>query len=200
MCRRIWLRLHSKLARRKKVVILLCTIPVLLVYLLVSPRDDSSVIYFYNAPLSRIDFNAEIDTSRVIATVDEKFLSVSMGWKTFVGWNFSAATEKRIITLTKALSPAYVRIGGIASNFVIFQTFDEEVKSKPFGKLTVHINGEDLDRINEMAKNAGWQVLFALSVLRRSTDGSWDPSNPFRIVKYVADKGYKFVWELGNGK
>ncbi|KAL9982311.1 hypothetical protein ACROYT_G004338 [Oculina patagonica] len=120
-----------------------------------------------------------------------------MSWKTILGWNFNATTEQRIIALTKALSPAYVRIGGLPSNFVNFQ-FNEEERSSPFGKLTIHITGKDLDRINQIAKNAGWQVVFALSAFRRSMDGSWDPSNSFRIVKYAADKGYKFGWELGN--
>ena len=46
----------------------------------------------------------------------------------------------------------------------------------------MHFGKEDLDRINEIAENAGWQVLFTLSVLRRRKNGSWDPSNPFRIV------------------
>ena len=97
--------------------------------------------------------------------------------------------------LTKALSHGYVRIGGTPSDFVIFES-----SSSPYGKLTVHFGKEDLDRINEIAENAGWQVLFTLSVLRRRKNGSWDPSNPFRIVKYIADKGSKFGWELGNGE
>ena len=142
---------------------------------------------------------AEIKTRKEIATVDEKFLSVAMSWKTVVGWNFNVSTEKRIIALTKALSPAYLRLGGKPCNFVNFQSNEGE-KSSPFGKLTIHLSGRDLDKINQIAKNAGWQVLFALSVFRRLMDGSWDSSNPFRIVKYAADKGYKFGWELGNGK
>ena len=150
-----------------------------------------------------IDLNpeiADIDTREAIATVDEEFLSVGMGWKTIFDWNYNATTEQRIIALTKALSPAYVRFGGVHSNFVEFH-FSEERKKSPFGKLRVHhCTGKDLDRINQIAKNAGWQVLFALSAYKRSIDGLWDASNSFKIIKYAADKGYKFKWELGNGK
>lgn len=186
---------------RRKIVTLLCIILIVFVYSL----SLSWVVNRGNLSTEErqiIDLNAEmakIKTSKEIANVDEKFLSVSMSWKTILGWNFNATTEQRIIALTKALSPAYVRIGGLPSNFVNFQ-FNEEERSSPFGKLTIHITGKDLDRINQIAKNAGWQVVFALSAFRRSMDGSWDPSNSFRIVKYAADKGYKFGWELGNGK
>lgn len=149
-----------------------------------------------------IDFDAEkveINTREAIATVDEKFLSVGLSWKIIFGWNFNSTTEQRITALTKALSPAHVRLGGIPSNFVNFQ-FNEMEKNSPFGKQTMHITGKELDRIHQIAKNAGWQVLFALSVFRRSMDGSWDPSNSFKIIKYTAEKGYQFGWELGNGK
>lgn len=168
-------------------------------YVLVTLPDDNHVNRFSLVNLRRrlpqIDFTVEVKTSKVLSNVDEKFLSVCLSWRDRDLWRFNSTTEKRLIALTKALSPAYLRIGGIPSDFVIFQS-----PSSPYGKLTVHIGEDDLDRINEIAKNAGWQVLFTLSVARRLENGSWDPSNPFRIVKYVADKGYQFGWELGNGK
>lgn len=186
---------------RRKVVTFLCIILIVFVYSLTFSREANRGSLF-TEERQIIDLNAEmakINTSEEIATVDEKFLSVGMSWKTILSWSFNATTEQRMISLTKAFSPAYVRIGGIASNFVNFQ-LNEDEKSSPFGKLTVHITGKDLDRVHRIAKNAGWQVLFALSAFRRSMNGSWDPSNSFRIVKYAADKGYKFGWELGNGK
>ena len=153
-----------------------------------------------NGRLPAIKFKAVINTSQVIATVDEKFLSFGMSWDTVVGWNFAATIEKHKTALLKALSPSYVRIGGHTTNFFNFQ-FNEEEKTSPFGNKTVQITDKDLDRLNQIAKNAGWQVLFALSVLKRSAkDGSWDASNTFRIVKYAANKGYRFGWELGNGR
>ena len=172
-------------------------------YVFVSLRDVKRVGHFTAVKgrrLSQIDFTVEIKTSKVIATVDERFLSVCLGWRNRDrSWKFNSTTERRFIALTKALSPAYVRFGGIPGNVVYFQSPDEETRS-PYGKKTVLITGEDLDRINQIAENAGWQVLFTLSALRRLENGEWDSRNPFRIVKYVADKGYKFGWELGNGK
>ena len=147
----------------------------------------------------RTKFTVNIATSLVIATVDEQFISVGIPWRSLVEWNFTTAAEKQITALTKALSPAYARIGGTAGDFVFFN--DLEKKPEQFYKKSAfNINSKDLDRINQIAEKAGWQILFALSLFKRSKDGSWDPGNPLKIVKYAADSGYKFGWELGNGK
>ena len=187
-------------------VTVLCTTLVLL-NLLVHQRDVDKVFPYKAADVSypRIRFTVNITTSLAIATVDEKFISVGIPWRTLIAWNFNAMAEEKISALTKALSPAYARIGGTAGDFVLFSDLGRSKlflgKPKHFVKQTTfNINGEDLDRINQIAEKAGWQVLLALSLLRRSTNGSWDPSNPLRIVKYAADNGYKFAWELGNGK
>ena len=193
--------LRGRRTKRAVLVIVLCNIVVLVNLFSVHQRDVDKVFPYTAADVSypSIKFTANIDTSLVIATVDEKFISVGIPWRTLVEWNFTLATEKQITALTKAVSPAYARIGGTAGDFVIFN--DLEKKAKHFRKeTTFNINGKDLDRINQIAEKAGWQVLFTLSLLRRSTNGSWDPSNPLRIVKYAADNGYKFGWELGNGK
>lgn len=42
--------------------------------------------------------------------------------------------------------------------------------------------------------------MLILSLLWRLINGLWDLSNFMRIVNYVVDNGYKFVWEFGNGK
>ena len=124
-----------------------------------------------------------------------------MSWRTVLNSKFYSETEKLKLfaALTRALSPAYLRIGGTTSNFLVYQSNKGEGR-KPFGKRTLDITSGDLDRINNIAEDAGWKVRLALSVCRRTTNGSWDPGNAFRIVKYVAERGYKFGWELGNGR
>ena len=192
---------RGRCTKRTVLVVVLCNIVVLVNLFSEYQRDDDKVFPYTAADVSypSIKFTANIDTSLVIATVDEKFISVGIPWRALVEWNFTLAAEEQITALTKAVSPAYARIGGTAGDFVIFN--DLEKKAKHFRKQTaLNINGKDLDRINQIAGKAGWQVLFTLSLLRRSTNGSWDPSNPLRIVKYAADNGYKFGWELGNGK
>ena len=195
-----WRLFRNRRTMSTVLVSVVCTI-VVLGNLLVHQRNVDKGFRYTAADTShpRIRLTVNIATSLVIATVDEKFISVGIPWRTLVEWSFTATVDKQITVLTKALSPAYARIGGTAGDFVLFN--DLEKKPENFDKQTTfNINGKDLDRINQIAEKAGWQVLFTLSLLRRSTNGSWDPSNPLRIVKYAADNGYKFGWELGNGE
>lgn len=201
-----WLRLHQRFldyhARRKMLCVSHAIALAFFLYSLPRHRNINAEVSLHkpaNVSLPPIYFTADINTTTVIATVDEEFLSVSTSWRTILGWNFSSAAEKRILALMNALIPAYFRIGGTAAEFVIFT--DEVEKRKPLRPFKpVHITGKDLDRINRIAENAGWKVLLALSASRRATNGSCDLSNPLRIVKYAADNGYKFGWQLGNGK
>ena len=148
----------------------------------------------------KIHAAVEVNTIEAMREVDERFLSVCLTWKNRERWKLNASREARLCALTKALSPAYLRIGGTPSNFLQFQLSVDEKRIKPHDELTVGINEDDLDRLHEIAQNAGLQVLFSLSVFNRPKNGSWDPSNRYEVLKYVADRGYKFGWELGNGK
>lgn len=180
-----------------KIYTLLFSIATLVVvYLLASPGSENGILRLLTSKTSfpsTIIFNVTVDINNVIARVDEKFVSVCLTWRRRDVWKFNATREKRFKALTRALSPAYVRIGGTPSDFVVFRS-----SKKPYGTLTVHIDEEDLDRISEIAQNAGFEVLFTLSLCSRFKNGSWDPRNPYEIVKFVANSGYKFGWELGN--
>ena len=83
-----------------------------------------------------------IETNKEIAWVEKQFVSFCQTWKTILKWNFTTTAEERIIAPMRALSPAYVRIGGTRSHYVIFQSQGEE-KREPFGKQTLIISGED---------------------------------------------------------
>ena len=148
----------------------------------------------------KIHAAVEINTIEAIRLVDKRFLSVCLTWKNRERWKLNASREAKLHALTKALAPAYLRIGGTPSNFLQFQFSVEEKRIKPHDELTIGINEGALDRLHEIAQNAGVQVLFSLSVFSRPKNGSSDPSNRYEVLKYVADRGYKFGWELGNGK
>ncbi|XP_044173530.1 heparanase-like [Acropora millepora] len=139
--------------------------------------------------LRKIHAAVEISTIKAIRVVDERFLSVCLTWKNRERWKLNASRETILHALTKALSPAYLRIGGTPSNFLQFKFSVDEKESKSHDELTVDINENDLDRLHEIAQNAGLQVLFSLSVFNKLKNGSWDPSNRYEVLKYVADRG-----------
>ncbi|XP_022802636.1 heparanase-like [Stylophora pistillata] len=198
------LRRYFKLSIQKVAALSCMIITVMTMYFLIDFRDFSrddfhteEIASFSSRAKVTMTKIANIRKSQEIAKIEEHFISICLTWRTVLEWNFNSTTEKRIIALMRALSPAYVRIGGSASHYVHFQSREEE-KSQPFGKKTLIISGEELDRINRIAESAGFKVIFSLNLLKRFMNSSWDPSNALRIMKYVALKGYKFGWQLGN--
>ena len=145
-----------------------------------------------------VEQTVSINLNQSVFTVSKKFLSVAIT----VGlirehWPHINFTSEKFFTLAKGLSPAFLRVGGTAEDFLIYDDSPGLNKHKNFTNFT--ITHEDLDKIHLLSSKANWDVLFGLNVLLREKDGFWNASNPKKIMQYVADSGYHFGWELGNG-
>ena len=153
----------------------------------------------FNSRDNYVEQNVSINLHRPVFTVSEKFLSVAIDSGIMMHhWPYVNFTSERFFNLAKGLSPAFLRIGGTAEDFLIYDDSQGLQKPKNFSNFT--ITHQDLDRIHLLSSKAGWDVMFGLNVLLRNQDGSWDASNPKEIMQYVAEHGYNFGWELGNGK
>ena len=146
-----------------------------------------------------VEHNVSINLDRAVFTVNEKFLSVAIDsgilrhhWSPYV--NF---TSEKLYTLAKGLSPAFLRIGGTSEDFLIYDDSKDFQTFQNFSNFT--ISHADLDKIHLLSSKADWDVMFGLNVFLRGKDGSWNASNAKEIMQYVADHGYHFGWELGNG-
>ncbi|XP_020619358.1 heparanase-like isoform X3 [Orbicella faveolata] len=141
--------------------------------------------------------NVSINLDRSVFTVSEKFLSVAIDSNIMRHhWPHVNFTSERLFNLARGLSPAFLRIGGTAGDFLIYD--DSQGLQKPKNVSNFTITHQDLDKIHLLSSKAGWDVMFGLNVLLRTQDGSWDASNPKEIMQYVAEHGYNFGWELGN--
>ncbi|PFX26400.1 heparanase-like isoform X2 [Stylophora pistillata] len=141
--------------------------------------------------------NVSVNLDRSVFTVNKKFLSVAIDSGIMMHhWPYVNFTSEKLYTLAKGLSPAFLRIGGTAEDFLIYDNSKDMYKLKNMSNFT--ITHEDLDKIHLLSSKATWDVLFGLNVLLRGKDGSWNASNPKEIMQYVADHGYHFGWELGN--
>ena len=145
-----------------------------------------------------VEQTVSINLNQSVFTVSKKFLSVAIT----VGlirehWPHISFTSEKFFTLAKGLSPVFLRVGGTAEDFLIYDDSTGLNKYKNFTNFT--ITHKDLDKIHLLSSKANWDVLFGLNVLLRQKDGSWNASNPKQIMQYVADNGYHFGWELGNG-
>lgn len=146
-----------------------------------------------------VEQNISINLNRSVFTVNERFLSVAIDSNVMKHhWQEVNFTSAKFFTLANGLSPAFLRIGGTNADFVIYDDSLGLQKFKNFTNFT--ITHEDLDIIHMVASKAGWDVIFGLNVLLRQPDGSWNASNAKKIMQYVAEHGYHFGWELGNGK
>lgn len=145
-----------------------------------------------------VEQTVSINLNQSVFTVSKKFLSVAIT----VGlirehWPHISFTSEKFLTLAKGLSPAFLRVGGTTEDFLIYDDSTGFNKFKNFTNFT--ITHKDFDKIHLLSSKANWDVLFGLNVLLRQKDGSWNASNPKQIMQYVADNGYHFGWELGNG-
>ena len=146
-----------------------------------------------------VEQDVSINLNRAVFTVSEKFLSVAIASGIMKNhWRRVNFTSEKFFTLARALSPAFLRIGGAREDFLIYDDSQGLQKFKNFTNFT--ISHHDLDKIHLLSSKAGWDVMFGLNVLFRGRDGSWNASNAIQIMQYVAKQGYHFGWELGNGK
>ena len=144
-----------------------------------------------------VEQNVSINLDRSVFTVSEKFLSVAIDSGIMLHhWPHVNFTSERLFNLAKGLSPAFLRVGGTNEDFLIY----DEGLQNPKNLSNFTITHQDLDKIHLLSYKAGWDVMFGLNVFLRKQDGSWDASNPKEIMQYVAEHGYNFGWELGNGK
>ena len=125
------------------------------------------------------------------------FLSVTLDagllskhWK---GFDFS---NKGVQNMARSLSPAYLRIGGTAEDFLTFNPGSGSLNWREETEFTAY----DWDTVNEFAKTVNWDVIFGLNVLTRKSGQPWNPSNALELIRYTADRGYRVSWELGNGR
>ncbi|XP_031560486.1 heparanase-like [Actinia tenebrosa] len=157
-----------------------------------------------------------VNTMKPVNLVSEKYLSVAMNMG-FVQehWKHFDFSSPRVFTLARGLSPAYLRFGGTAEDWLHYKekdSFTENLDNDDIPNLwnlslkkvqhknftDYDINGDDLDKMHFIGSKAGWDVLFGLNVCLRTKDGKWDYSNPLKILDYVGGRNYSFVWELGN--
>ena len=60
------------------------------------------------------------------------------------------------------------------------------------------LSAANFDKMANLVKEVGLDLIFDLNAFTRKTDKTWDSSNALKILNHVAERGYKVGWELGN--
>jgi hypothetical protein len=157
----------------------------------------------------------DVKAMPLIHKVDERYMSFQIGmshltggetWKTFdsskkegeaeQAEDFEAVREtraptdlnnKRLRTLTEALSPLYIRYGGTTTNSVYFQNNDEPRLAEPPEGFQWILTRDSWKRALEFAEAVDAKVLtgFTVSEGVRDESGDWTPAHAAPLVNYT---------------
>ena len=162
-----------------------------------------------------------VNQDEVIATLPDEYLSFAIDTSQVVGgkwWNPEAATtemgsgsthapvldfnQPQLDTLTSALAPAYLRIGGSEADKTFYDmTSDASIAEiMPAGYESV-MTRPQWDAVNKFAQRNDLGLVFTLNAgpSARDKNGRWLPQNAESLLAYSAEQGYDVdLWELGN--
>jgi heparanase 1 len=103
-------------------------------------------------------------------------------------------TQQKLILLTSALSPAYLRIGGTEADNVIFEDITQR-------KNTLNLTRQTWDNLNFFGKQSGLELFFTVNAgpSVRNNRHQWQGKNLDELLRYSRSKGYEIsAFELGN--
>ena len=133
--------------------------------------------------------------------------------------------SRAVLSMAKALAPAYLRVGGTAADLLIFREKGSSRSSKfwrerqsnsscdefcPLGAIDLEegkkrhqfrMSGKDWRKLNDFVREVGWKMLFDLNVLLRkpSNPRAWSHKNAWHLLDFSSRAGYGDIdFELGN--
>ena len=112
---------------------------------------------------------------------------------------FDFANE-RMINMTAALAPAFIRIGGTEADRVIY-ALSGTPPAEPPSPFNSVLSSKHVDALGRFAIAAGLRVSFTVNAGwgARTVTGVWDSTQTRALMRYVGRHNYPFtVWELGN--
>ena len=150
-----------------------------------------------------------------VAELDERYLSVCLDLGQVAEptrfWNPDGSGEvvglpsfdferRKILNMSRALAPAYLRIGGTEADraFYALEPSDPTTPPEPFRST---LTAKHVDAIGAFAQAVGFDVCFTLNAGRgaRGAGGAWVSGEARRLMRYVRQRKYPFdVFELGN--
>ncbi|KAL1449983.1 hypothetical protein WDU94_002447, partial [Cyamophila willieti] len=123
-------------------------------------------------------------------------------------------TDPRLIALTTYLSPAYLRVGGIAADRLLFKLNHSEEHIKADGlkpsstnqkekpKKTKFFTGSDWLALHKFARLTNTRLVFDLNVLIRMNTSQesdvWNSTNFMELMAFSEKYALRNDWQLGN--
>ena len=160
--------------------------------------------------------DVDIDMQTVVSKTGPLFVGVTIDSSIFRNhWKNVGIHSRKFQSLIKGLSPAFLRMGGTAADFFIFDNskhtqveigmqnetelfYKGQDNWKPQIKnYTVSV--KDWDTLNYLVKMAGWNLIFDFNEFLRTDKGMWDSSNAKKLLKYSQIQNYSIpCFQIGN--
>ena len=165
--------------------------------------------------------SVSVDTSKPVAQTAPEYLSFAIDMSQINGgkwWNPNAQqvevgsgtvnarifdfNRPKLDALVRALTPAYLRIGGSESDKAYYDLkTDALIASSIPPKYQSVMTRKEWDAVNAFAKRNNLKEVFTLNTGpgSRNADGSWNSANAAELMNYSVQQQYPVaVWELGN--
>lgn len=172
-----------------------------------------------------------VELGGAVHELDARFLSVALDTSQIVGgrwWSRSGAVEigrgarrtapfdltrPELVSLARALGPAYLRVGGTEADHVYYdverravgnddEARKDEVSPRELAPgFELALTAPTWDTLADFADTAGLDLMFTLNAGpgTRSRDGAWNGGNAEALLAYAHARGDRVpVWELGN--
>ncbi len=170
-------------------------------------------------PGPQVRVRVTVDSSTVVRRVDPSYLSFAIDTSAVVGgkwWDPKAESTElgsgtvnapvfdfdrpRLDALTRALAPAYLRIGGSEADKVYYDLSGSGQEQVPEGYESV-LTRPQWDSVNAFARRNGLSLVMTLNAgpSSRGPDKRWVPDNAEALLRYSRSSGFEVaMWELGN--
>jgi heparanase len=161
----------------------------------------------------------ELGLDRPLHELDPRFLSVAIDTSQLVGghwWSQSGRVEvgrgaqrvapfdfsrPELLELARALSPAYLRIGGTEADHLYYAFEGRAPGERPPPGYELTLEPARWDALQAFASAAGLDLFFTLNAGPgpRAGGAGWQPDNAEALLRHARDAGHHVsVFELGN--
>ncbi|CAK9824729.1 hypothetical protein ANTRET_LOCUS2849 [Anthophora retusa] len=142
------------------------------------------------------ELSLNVNIKRPIAVTDEKFLSFTVDPVTLLSGSALSTDYEKSINLARALTPAYIRLGGPRSSLYCFNSQNSQDSEK---KRKIVLSESDWVLTHQWIEKTGLEVIACISPDDKQKNG--EVSEDIReIVSFSDHMGFYTNWQLGYGK
>ncbi|XP_043269101.1 uncharacterized protein [Venturia canescens] len=154
--------------------------------------------FIFFADLSNADdIFLTVNVKKPLALTSDKFLSYTLDPTVVLTGDALTRHAERSVNMARALSPAFVRIGGPRSNSYTFvrprsMHFEEDPNFT--------ITESNWINVNRWAENAGLDILVCITPQHTEIGGGdsvWDSRNALDLISFSDQMGFNTSWQLG---